>query len=122
MRGRDWRSVFAVAFFLAQVGLVIEAQFGESRHFCWAPHTTQIRYSLRVEVGGRVLRPQQVAQRYGLRWGYGWEVHSIRNLMDLIVQREETYGRLEGARITLEYSVNGAETEEWNWPGGPVVP
>lgn len=113
--------VLGGAFLLLQVGLIAESRFGEDRHFCWAPHTTQVEYSLAVEVDGRRLGRREISERYGLLWQYGWEVHSVENLKQLIRQRErgsapERDGRSEERRVLLTYSVNGRPPETWRWP------
>lgn len=105
-----------VALLALQVVLVVQAQFGASRDFCWAPHTTQVQYSLQVNVGDRLLPEAEIAQRYGLRHGYGWEAHSYQNLINLIQQYEQTYGRSEQARVVLTYRINGHPPRTWSWP------
>ena len=103
------------AFLALQVASIVKEQFGETRYFCWAPHTIQAQYSLQVEVEGKLLTRQEVKRRYGLH-GYGWEAHAIQNLINLLIQHELTYGKGEDAQITLEYRVNGRELETWRWP------
>lgn len=110
-----WGTVLGAAFLALQAGLVIRAQFVESRDFCWSPHTTQVRYALDVVIRGEHLTETQVAARYGLRQ-YGWEAHAPRNLIDLIAQCERTYGRSDGARVVLRYQVNGGAYQRWEWP------
>lgn len=98
-----------VLFLALQAGLVLASQFGTSRHFCWAPHTTQVRYVLRVEEGGRTLSEEEIQGRYGLP-SAGWEAHSATNLMDLVEARGGD------VRVTLEYRVNGRDPVLWHWP------
>lgn len=116
--GRSGRAALALglAFLLLQLALVIQARFVEYRHFCWAPHTTQVRYSMQVEVEGRTLSAREAGARYGLAHDYGWEAHSVENLKQLVEQYERTYAGDQPARVRMEYSVNGKTPEVWRWP------
>ena len=102
-------------FFALQCLQVVRAQFVEARDFCWAPHTTQVKYSIRTEVAGTDLTDQEIAWRYQIP-ASGWEAHSYQNLINLIAQRERTYGRNDGARVWLTYSINGRQPRLWVWP------
>jgi hypothetical protein len=104
-----------IAFLVLQLALVARAQFVESRDFCWAPHTTQVRYTIRTTIGGRPLNAHQIYSRYGIA-ARGWEAHSYQNLIDLISQCERTYGAGDGAQVELTYSINGREPRQWRWP------
>lgn len=104
------------ALLVVQGALVIHGLFVESRDFNWAPHTTQVRFTIDVRLGGRTLPPDAVSTRYGLVHNAQWEAHSYQNLINLVRQRERTYGKEDGARVTLRYSVNGARTQTWSWP------
>lgn len=114
-RGRAGLAAGA-ALLAVQAGLVIHGLFVESRDFNWAPHTTQVRFAIEVRLGGRTLPPRDVSTRYGLVHNAEWEAHSYQNLINLVRQRERTYGRDDGARVTVRYSVNGAPTQSWTWP------
>jgi hypothetical protein len=37
--------------------------------------------------------------------------------MDIVRQREQTYGHDDNAQVVLTYHVNRAPTQEWRWPG-----
>jgi hypothetical protein len=69
----------------------------------------------RVDVGGRRLSDAEVSQRYRL-WQYGWEAHSYQNLIDVITQYEQTYGKGDNAQVLLEYRINGNAPQVWRWP------
>lgn len=117
----DWRKKIVVLFFAVQVALVVQARFVDTRYFCWAPHTSQARYELEVEIGGEALTGKEIRKRYRLRafnreTRTGWEAHAIANLKALLAQYERSYGREEAARITLTYQVNGHAEEVWFWP------
>jgi hypothetical protein len=110
------RAIAGGAFLLLQCGLVVHSRFVESRDFCWAPHTAQVHYTLRVERRGRPLSPAAIARRYRVAAPEGWEAHSYQNLINLISQYERTYGRGDGVRVLMEYRVNGRELRRWEWP------
>ncbi len=114
---RNWNIglVLGIVFLLLQAALVIQAQFVNTRYFCWAPHTIQAQYTLRVEIDGKILSEDDVKKRYHLK-GFGWEAHSIHNVFALLEQHEETYGKKDQARLTLEYRVNGGDRHTWIWP------
>lgn len=112
----DIRTIVGGSFLLVQCGLVIHSRFVDSRDFCWAPHTTQVHYTLRVEVGGRRLSSAEIARRYRVPGAEGWEGHSYRNLINLISQYERTYGRDDRARVLMRYRINGRELRRWDWP------
>jgi hypothetical protein len=110
------RIIIGGAFLLLQCGLVIHSRFVDSRDFCWAPHTTQVHYRLRVVIGGRALSSAEIARRYRVMGASGWEAHSYQNLINLISQYERTYGKRDRARVLLRYRINGGELRRWNWP------
>ena len=103
-----------VAFLATQAILVGHGLLSEGKHFGWAPHTTQVSYELDVEVDGRSLSERDIRRRYHLPF-YGWEAHSYRNLIDLLLQYERTYGKDDQTRLVLRYSVNGHSPETWRW-------
>ena len=112
------RMFIAVVFLSSQVLLVLSAQCSEARWFSWAPHTAQVRYSIRVEVDGRPLGLDAIGRRYGIP-ADGWEAHAIQNVKDLVMQHTRTHGRDERATIVMHYSVNGAPEEAWVWRSEP---
>ncbi len=115
---KDWRRKIALLFFAVQLCLVVQARFVDTRYFCWAPHTTQVRYQLEVELDGEELTGKQIRRRYRLkgfdaRTSVGWEAHSIANLKAMLAQHQRTYGRGEDAKVTLSYRVNGSPSQAW---------
>lgn len=108
------RSTIAIAFLVFQAGLVAASQFGDSRWFSWAPHTTQTFYQLEVTNDGRALGPDEIRRRYGIPH-VGWEAHAIQNVRDLVIRHALTAGRGERTTVTLRYSVNGRPEETWSW-------
>ena len=113
------RLLFAagVAFLLLQGVLVVRARFVAAKDFCWAPHTTQVRYTIRTTAGGRALTDHEIALRYRVP-ATGWEAHSYRNLLDLVAQYERTYGARDRASVVVTYSINGRASRQWHWPRG----
>jgi hypothetical protein len=117
------RSVLGVAFLVLQAGFILSARFGPSRYFCWAPFSSQTSYRISVSIGGRPLSGDAVAARYrlptlhrGSGGGSHWEENSIHHVMTIVRQYEESYGRDDGARVILHYSVNGREEQAWRYP------
>jgi len=109
------RTVIAILFLALQVVLVIRAQFVDTREFCWAPHTTQVRYTIETVIDGKPLTQDEITRRYHIPADW-WEAHSWRNVSKLLAQYERTYGRNDRARVRLRYSINGREPETWTWP------
>ena len=103
-----------VGFLATQAILIGHGLLSEGKHFAWAPHTTQVSYELDVEVDGRNLSEREIRRRYRLLY-YPWEAHSYRNLIDLLLQYERTYGKEDHTRLVLRYSVNGHPPETWRW-------
>ena len=112
------RVLAAIGFAFLAVGvvLVIHGLLTPGNHFAWGPHTTQIRFELRVKVDGESLSPRDSARRYGLRWSDAWEAHAIENVFQLIEQYERTYGAGESAEITLRFRRNRGEWQLWHFP------
>jgi hypothetical protein len=109
------RTLIAILFLALQAVLVVRAQFVDARHFCWAPHTTQVRYSIETVVRDQPLTRGEIRRRYRIP-AEGWDAHSWRNVIDVVAQYERTYGRNDGARVRLRYSVNGRQPKIWTWP------
>ncbi len=109
------RLALGVAFLAVQVARVIGGQFSESKSFRWAPQTTQIWYELDARVHGQPLNARAIRRRYGIP-RQGWEAHSIQDVKEIVKQHARTYGRHDGASVTIRYSVNGGPTMTWSWP------
>jgi hypothetical protein len=54
------------AFLAAQVVIVAAGHLTGGRSFAWAPHTTQVSYTLDVTVDGRRLSTSEIRDRLGL--------------------------------------------------------
>jgi len=61
------------------------------------------------------LSPDEIARRYGLLAEQVYE-NPARNVMDIVEQRERTYGRNDHAEVLLTYQPNGGPPKEWRWP------
>lgn len=109
------RVILGSALLLAQAAAIIRARSVESRYFCWAPYDALSLYRLDVELAGRALTPGEIERRYRIP-AAGRDNRSIQHLKDLIAQYESTYGRHDGARVTLRSSTNGHEERVWRWP------
>jgi hypothetical protein len=111
------RRLLGIAFLLLQVAAVIHARFVPSRWLgAWAPNDYAVWYRLQVRVQDRPLSPDEVGQRYGLRAESVFE-YPPQNLMDIVRQREQTYGRDDNAQVRLTYHEDRGPTREWRWPG-----
>ena len=84
-------------------------------HFHWAPFDTQWEYSIAVEVDGRELTRDEVRERYRIA-PTGINVHSIEFVFQIVRQYEETYGRDDGAAVTVQHRTNGRNPQTWLWP------
>ncbi|HUF48182.1 MAG TPA: hypothetical protein VMM93_10220 [Vicinamibacterales bacterium] len=109
------RTLVAVIFLAGQVVLVVASQFGAARWFNWAPHSSQVQYTIVASADGRPLDAGEVSRRFGLA-ATGWEAHAVRNVQDIIVQYARTHGRDERLTVELHYSVNGRPGQVWTWP------
>lgn len=98
-----------------QGAAIFHARRVPERWFCWAPFDEATLFEVSVTLGGRELSPAEVSRRYRYRPA-GWEHRTIHNVLDMIRQHEGTYGRAEDARVTVEYSRNGAPPQRWQWP------
>jgi hypothetical protein len=109
------RVVAGAALLLFQVAMVIYARFVPSRYFCWAPFDTQTDYRLQVNVGGRLLKPDEVRARYR-RPQIGTDNRSPQHVIDIVQGYEQSYGREDRARVVMRYRVNGKQEQVWQWP------
>ena len=110
------RRLVGILLLLAQVGAVIHARFVPSRWLgAWAPNDYAVWYRIQVRIQDRSLSTDEVGQRYGLRAESVYE-YPPQNLMDIVRQREETYGRADNAQVVLTYHQNREPMQEWRWP------
>ena len=107
MRLAPARSIAAAGFLALQGAAIVNSRFAAARYFCWAPFDTHTRYELVVNIPGRPpLSRRELKDRYRLRY-YGRDDRSPQHVIDIVSQYETTYGRADGASVTMTYSVNG---------------
>ena len=105
----------AICLLLLQIVSVIHARFVPSRWLAWAPNDYAVGYELQVRISGRRLSGDEVGKRYELP-SEGVYENPAQNLIDIIRQREQTYGRNDQAEVVLVYRPNGGSPQEWRWP------
>lgn len=113
--GMGTRATIGTSVLMFQVAMIIYARFIPSRYFCWAPLDTDSDFAITVFVHNRALSGQEVRQRYRIP-ERGHEGRSIQHVKDIISQYEQTYGRADGAQVTLTYRINGVNPQRWIWP------
>lgn len=107
--------IVGILFLGLQAVSVAYAQTIPERFFCWAPYDIHTRYTIEVEIDGRTLSTREAQLRYRYS-ADGWEPRSIHNVFSMIAQYESTYGAPDGARVTVDYAINGRPPERWTWP------
>ena len=95
--------------------LVAIGAFRAEKHFNWVPYDELTPYRITVVIGNDTLSDAAVRQRYR-RPTHHRENRSIHNLIALVRQYEETYGRKEAAQVTVDYAINGGTPRRWSWP------
>src|ERR1700730_6146383 len=101
------RRLVGVVFLLAWVGAVSHARFVRSRWLgAWAPNDYAVWYRLQVRIQEHPLSWEEVGQRYRLRRREFVYEYPLQNLMDIVRQRELTYGRADNAPGGLTYHQN----------------
>ncbi len=108
------RSVLSAAFLLSQLVWIIGAHLGDSRYFCWAPNDYMVSYRFQVRIGDRLLTDKEIQERYRVCCRVYQNIAT--HLIDTVRQYETTYGRNDGAKVTLFYSTNGGPERTWVWP------
>lgn len=109
------RTLAAVALLGFQLAMIGYARFVPSRYFCWAPMDSQNLYRITVVIGGRELLPAEISERYRQpAEGGNWQ--AVQHVLDKVGQYETTYGRGDGARVLVSYTVNGGPEQAWTWP------
>lgn len=106
------RKLFLVCFFLIQllaIGLVIGKDI---KFFAWVPFDQISTYEIFVKLGQNELSQDQVFRRYKLR-NPGRENRAIGHVFWQIQRYEDTYGRLDSAKVKVVYNVNGKATQTW---------
>ncbi len=120
--------ILGVLFLAAQVVAVADQHRGPTRYFAWAPNDYVVEYDLRVQVDGRPLDAAQIDSRYGRLYGASagstgdpylrgvWEFPP-EQLIDIVRQYEQTYGRQQHAHVLLDYRLDGGARHAWTWDG-----
>jgi hypothetical protein len=109
------RQSLGIGFLLLQVGSIVRCQTVETRFLCWAPYNYMTEYRLDVRIQGRALTPAEIQARYHHAAHDVYE-NAAANLIAMLQQYEETYGRSEGATLVLRYRVNRGPEQVWRWP------
>ena len=109
-----WRIAIGLLILALQAGAIVRGRFVPDRYFCWAPFDQQTKYEIAVAVSDTKLTPAQIQQRYR-RPAKGVDNRSAHNLFDIISRAEQKQpsGR---SQVTVQYSVNGHERQEWRYP------
>ncbi len=109
------RRLAGIVFLLLQLGSVVHARFVPSRWLAWAPNDYAVWYRLQVRIKERLLSADEIGQRYRLPTERVYE-NPAQNIMDIVRQCEQTYGRDDRAQVVLFYRPNGGATRQWRWP------
>jgi hypothetical protein len=112
---RGTRTAIGISILVCQLAMIAYARFVPSRYFCWAPLDSDNEFAIAVSIHNRTFSAREVRQRYRLP-EHGHDGRSIQHIKDIISQYEQTYGRAEGANVTLTYRVNGGKPQQWIWP------
>jgi hypothetical protein len=103
-----------VSFFVLQFILIIYSQFYNNKHFCWAPHNTQVKYSFSGKINGVDFTDSSFKVRYHIPIK-GWEAHSPDNIKDIILAKERQMLYTDTVLISLDYSENGNALKNWEY-------
>lgn len=96
-----------------QLAGIVASRVSPGYLFAWAPYHDVRHVCLRVVVGGRSLTPEDIKRRYRIPLPVRQSVVDTRAG---IRQYEMTYGKGDGARVTLGSLSNGYRLEIWTWP------
>lgn len=114
------RATVGIILLLLQLVAVAHARSVASRWLAaWAPNDYAVWYRLEVSTKGGPLSTDEVVRRYGLSGDQTGAVYQnpAQNMIDLIRQYEQTYGRNDQARVVLWYRPNGrGPIQVWRWP------
>ena len=115
VRGPGMRRWAGFCLLLLQIVSVVHARFVPSRWLAWAPNDYAVGYRMQVHIDGRGLSFAEIWNRYQLH-SEGVYENPIQNLIDIVRQRERTYGHNDQAEVVLAYRPNGGTPQEWRWP------
>jgi hypothetical protein len=109
------KRVAGISLLLLQIVSVVHARFVPSRWLAWAPNDYAVGYRMQVQINGRALSADEIGKRYYLP-SEGMYENPVQNMIDIMRQRERTYGRNDHAEVKLVYRPNGGTPQEWRWP------
>ena len=85
------RLFLALTYLAVQLVILVYARFEPSAHFQWAPFDIQNEYWISVDIDGRALSLEEIANRYHER-AIGIDPHAIEHLLAVVTRYEQTYG------------------------------
>jgi len=113
-------AILGIIYLVLQLAAVAHAHLGNSRWLAaWAPNDYALWYRLEVHASGKLLSPDETSHRYHVPCSNEGELYQnpAQNLIDIIRQYEQTYGRNDPAQVTLFYQPNGVQPPLiWRWP------
>jgi len=102
-------------FFGAQLLGVIYGRFTCVKYFSWAPYDQISYYEIEVHKQGKSLSSERIRNRYHIS-PKNRENRSIHNIISIVKQYENSYGKGENVNITISYTINGHHSGIWTWP------
>jgi hypothetical protein len=109
------RKLVGAVYLLLQVGSLIYGRLAPSRFFTWAVFEDVTQYNIHVTIGERLLTPAEISERYHIDAAGVYE-NPTQDIVYIVRQYEETYGREDHSRVVLTYCADGNRTIEWKWP------
>ncbi|MCF0071004.1 hypothetical protein LZD49_11015 [Dyadobacter sp. CY261] len=110
-QARKWLP--GILFLSAQLINTVYELTLDTRTISWAPHTTQVYYTIEAFQNGVAWDKQTIEARYGIAQSH-WEAHSQGNLRRLVLAVETTKpGNPDSVRI--HYRRNAAPEQTYIW-------
>lgn len=116
------RLASATVLVAVQLAAIALGQLGPRRYLCWAPLHEHARYRVSAWLGDQQLSAAEVDLRYGLTGmfrdpgtGEDWELNAIEHVFDRIRRHERAQPAASSAEVSVEYRLNGRETQTWTW-------
>jgi len=108
-------ALMVTLFFSVQLLGVIVGRFDEAKFFSWAPYDQISYYEIEALRQGQNLSSETIRDRYHIS-PKGRENRSIHNIISIVRQYENSYGKGENVNITISYTINGHHSGTWTWP------
>jgi len=108
-------ALMVTLFFSVQLLGVIVGRFDEAKFFSWAPYDQISYYEIEALRQGQNLSSETIRDRYHIS-PKGRENRSIHNIISIVRQYENSYGKGENVNITISYTINGHYSGTWTWP------